>query len=103
MLRRDIKLIKDNGKKVYAVINPGTPLCLESLVDEIDGVLMMSVNPGFAKQKFIPSVLTKIQELIKGGADVNVKNKDGESALSMAKKRGRKEIVELLKKAGAKE
>jgi len=61
--RIDIRRIKDKGKKVFMVINPGTPLCVEELLKDIDGVLIMSVNPGFAKQKFMPSILPKIQEI----------------------------------------
>lgn len=60
---KDIKRIKDNGKKVFMVLNPGTPLCIEPLLEKIDGVLIMSVNPGFAKQKFMPVALSKIQQL----------------------------------------
>jgi len=63
--RKDILRIQSKGAKAFMVINPGTPLCLESLVDDIDGVLIMSVNPGFAKQKFMPSVLPKIEALRK--------------------------------------
>ncbi len=61
--RGDIGRIKEKGKKVFMVINPGTPSCLDSLLNEIDGVLIMSVNPGFVKQKFIPAVLLKISTL----------------------------------------
>ena len=64
-LRADIKKIKNRGKKTYLVINPGTPLCIEALLGDIDGVLIMSVNPGFAKQKFMPVALQKIRELRK--------------------------------------
>ena len=64
-VRADIKKIHDHRKKIFMVINPGTPLCIQSLYNEIDGVLMMSVNPGFAKQKFITAILPKIQELSK--------------------------------------
>jgi ribulose-phosphate 3-epimerase len=62
-LRRDILKIKGRGKKAFVVINPGTPLCIDGVLDIIDGVLIMSVNPGFAKQKFITAVLPKIEEL----------------------------------------
>lgn len=62
---KDIKRIKDNGKDVFMVLNPGTPVCLEPLLDKLDGVLIMSVNPGFAKQKFMPVALSKIQQLTK--------------------------------------
>ncbi len=63
--REDVLKIKNKGARAFMAINPGTPLCLGSLTEDIDGVLMMSVNPGFAKQKFIPSVLSKIIELRK--------------------------------------
>ena len=46
-------------------LNPGTPVCLDGILDALDGVLIMSVNPGFAKQKFMPSVLSKIETLRK--------------------------------------
>lgn len=61
--REDIGRIKEKGKKVFMTLNPGTPQCLGPLLKEIDGVLVMSVNPGFAKQKFMPAALSKIQEL----------------------------------------
>lgn len=61
-LRRDLKKIRQLGKKAFIVINPGTPLVKDVLVD-CDGVLIMSVNPGFAGQKFISSVLDKVREL----------------------------------------
>ena len=63
--RGDIRRIKAVGKKVHLVVNPGTPLCFEPLLGEIDGVLVMSVNPGFAKQKFMPMALPKIERLSK--------------------------------------
>jgi len=62
---KDIKTIQDKGKKAFMVINPGTPACLDSLLCDLDGILIMSVNPGFAKQKFISGVLTKVEELRK--------------------------------------
>ncbi len=62
-LRRDVMKIKSRGKKAFVVVNPGTPLCFDSVLDILDGVLIMSVNPGFAKQKFIQSVLPKVQIL----------------------------------------
>jgi ribulose-phosphate 3-epimerase len=61
-LRADLKRIKSFGKKAFIVINPQTPLVKEVL-DDIDGVLIMSVNPGFAGQKFIPEVLSKVEYL----------------------------------------
>jgi ribulose-phosphate 3-epimerase len=64
-LRADVRKIKARGKKAHLVVNPGTPLCFDSLLNEIDGVLVMSVNPGFAKQKFMPIAVPKIEELRK--------------------------------------
>jgi len=61
--RGDIARIKGKGKRAFMVINPGTPLCFNSILKDIDGVLIMSVNPGFAKQKFMPIALSKIQQL----------------------------------------
>ncbi|HPN88981.1 MAG TPA: ribulose-phosphate 3-epimerase [Candidatus Omnitrophota bacterium] len=63
MALADIRRIKEKGKKVFMAINPGTPLCIHSVLDALDGVMIMSVNPGFAKQKFMPVALSKIQEL----------------------------------------
>jgi ribulose-phosphate 3-epimerase len=62
-IRKDLLRIKGRGKKAYVVINPGTPLCIDSILDILDGVLVMSVNPGFAKQKFNADVLPKIEML----------------------------------------
>ncbi len=65
LMKRDIEKIRKRGKKAYAVLNPGTPFCIYALLNDLDGVLVMSVNPGFAKQKFMPIALTKIEELKK--------------------------------------
>ncbi len=64
-IKADIAKIKARGKRVFVVINPGTPLCIDKILNDIDGVLIMSVNPGFAKQKFMPAALPKIQALRK--------------------------------------
>lgn len=61
--RRDLKKIQAKGKKGFIVLNPGTPLCFDGLLKEIDGALIMSVNPGFAGQTFIPEVLDKVRSL----------------------------------------
>ncbi|MCR4337843.1 MAG: ribulose-phosphate 3-epimerase [Candidatus Omnitrophica bacterium] len=61
--KADIDRIHAKGKKVFMVVNPGTPLCFDALLSNLDGVLIMSVNPGFSRQKFMPSVLPKIQKL----------------------------------------
>lgn len=59
----DINKIKSFGKKAYMVVNPGSDIMLDEVLEVIDGVLIMSVNPGFAGQKFIPSVLPKVVAL----------------------------------------
>lgn len=63
-LDRSIQLIKDNGCKAGLALNPGTPLhVLDCVLDKLDYVLLMSVNPGFGGQSFIPSTLKKITAL----------------------------------------
>ena len=60
---RTISLIRDHGCKPGLVFNPATPLAwLDYLLDKIDMVLIMSVNPGFGGQSFIPQALTKIRD-----------------------------------------
>lgn len=61
---RALHLIKDAGKIAGVVLNPGTSLSLiEELLPDLDMVLLMSVNPGFGGQKFIPHSLDKISRL----------------------------------------
>lgn len=63
---RSLQLIRDQGCKSGLVFNPATPIdCLEYLMDKIDVILLMSVNPGFGGQKFIPSTLRKLQKVRK--------------------------------------
>ncbi len=63
-LHRTIQLIKSLGAKAGVSINPGTPTStLESILPDLDLVLLMSVNPGFGGQKFIPSSIGKIRQL----------------------------------------
>ena len=58
---RTIALIKDHGCKAGLVLNPATPLShLDHVIDKLDLVLIMSVNPGFGGQKFIPQALKKL-------------------------------------------
>ena len=58
---RSLQLVRDQGCKSGVVFNPGTPIdCLEYLIDKIDVILLMSVNPGFGGQKFLPSTLKKL-------------------------------------------
>ena len=63
---RLIQVIKDNGKKAGIVLNPQTSLeSIKYLLPKVDYVLIMTVNPGFGGQKFIPEMLEKIEELAK--------------------------------------
>lgn len=58
---RSLQLIRDSGCKAGLVLNPATGTdCLEYVLDKVDLVLVMSVNPGFGGQKFIPSALKKL-------------------------------------------
>ena len=60
---RSLGLIHDNGCKAGLVFNPATPLgWLDHVIDKVDMVLIMSVNPGFGGQKFIPSALDKLRQ-----------------------------------------
>ncbi|MCM3665676.1 ribulose-phosphate 3-epimerase [Mesobacillus subterraneus] len=63
-LHRTVQLIKSTGVKAGVVLNPATPVeSLKHIIEDVDMVLLMSVNPGFGGQKFIPSVLPKIREV----------------------------------------
>jgi ribulose-phosphate 3-epimerase len=65
-LHRNIQQIKELGMKVGVALNPHTPVnLLSEILEEIDLVLIMSVNPGFGGQKFIPHTIEKIRELKK--------------------------------------
>ncbi len=63
-LHRTVQLIKSYGVKAAVALNPGTSLsAIEEVLSELDMVLLMSVNPGFGGQSFIPSTLVKIKRL----------------------------------------
>jgi ribulose-phosphate 3-epimerase len=63
---RTLQLIKDCGCKAGLVFNPGTPLhYLDYVMDKLDMILLMSVNPGFGGQSFIPSALDKLRQVRK--------------------------------------
>jgi ribulose-phosphate 3-epimerase len=63
-LHRTIQQIKGLGKKAGVAINPATPLAvLQEILNDVDLVLCMTVNPGFGGQEFIPSMLSKISRL----------------------------------------
>jgi ribulose-phosphate 3-epimerase len=65
-VHRTVQLIKSLGKKAGVVLNPATPAkMLDYLIDEVDLVLVMSVNPGFGGQSFISSQLRKIEAIAK--------------------------------------
>ncbi len=65
-LHRTLGLIRSLGKKACVVLNPATPLeMIEYVLGDVDQVLIMSVNPGFGGQSFIPSTLEKVRRLRK--------------------------------------
>ena len=95
-IHRSIHAIKDKGCKAGLVYNPATPLhTLESVIDDIDLVLIMSVNPGFGGQKFIHSSLEKISKVRKmiddSGKDIRLEVDGGIN----------KETIGLASSAGA--
>jgi ribulose-phosphate 3-epimerase len=64
-LDRTLHLIRDHGARAGAVVNPATPVdSLSEVLEIVDYVLVMSVNPGFGGQKFIPSSLHKLRKLV---------------------------------------
>jgi ribulose-phosphate 3-epimerase len=72
---RSLQLIRDQGCKAGLVFNPGTPLhYLDHVMDKVDIILIMSVNPGFGGQSFIPEALKKIaavrQRIDASGRDI---------------------------------
>lgn len=63
-LHRVVQQIKESGMKAGVTLNPSTPVAmLEDIITEVDMVLLMSVNPGFGGQKFIPNTLKKVRQL----------------------------------------
>ncbi len=76
-LHRTIAAIRELGKRAVVVLNPATPLeAIRWVLGDVDMVLLMSVNPGFGGQKFIPAVLDKVtalrRELDHRGLDVDI-------------------------------
>ncbi len=74
---RSLALVREHGCKSGLVFNPATPLdCLDWVLDKVDVILLMSVNPGFGGQKFIPATLDKLKKvraLVKAsGRDIRV-------------------------------
>jgi ribulose-phosphate 3-epimerase len=63
-LQRTLALIRDKGAMAGAVLNPATPIdTLEYILDDLDYILVMSVNPGFGGQAFIPSAMDKVRNI----------------------------------------
>ncbi|WP_110112877.1 ribulose-phosphate 3-epimerase [Bacillus sp. CGMCC 1.16541] len=63
-LHRTVQLIKEHGMKAGVALNPATPIdMVKHILNDIDLVLLMTVNPGFGGQAFIPSVLPKIEQI----------------------------------------
>ena len=63
-VHRSLQAIRALGKKAGVTMNPGTPASsIEHVIDMVDLILVMSVNPGFGGQKFIPSALDKVREI----------------------------------------
>jgi ribulose-phosphate 3-epimerase len=80
-LHRVIQQIKSLGVKAAVSINPATPLeMIEEVLDDVDMVLIMSVNPGFGGQKFIDHVLAKVRELRKLKPDLDIEIDGGVNA-----------------------
>ena len=70
-IHRALQLIKAAGAKAGVVINPGTSVsAIEAVLGQVDQVLVMTVNPGFGGQAFIPATLDKVRQL----ADLRQKN-----------------------------
>ena len=86
-IHRTVQAIKALGKKAGVSLNPGTPAkMLDYLIDEVDLVLVMSVNPGFGGQSFIPSQLKKIAAvrtmIDKSGRDIRLEVDGGVDAMT---------------------
>lgn len=88
-LQRTLSVIRSLGKKAGAVLNPATSLdTLEYVLDDVDMVLLMSVNPGFGGQTFIPAVLEKtrrLKEMIdRSGKKIDIEIDGGVSPANIA-------------------
>jgi len=86
---RTLQLIKDHGCKAGLVLNPATPLqCLDFVMDKLDVILLMSVNPGFGGQSFIPTTLDKLrlvkEKIVESGRDIRLEVDGGVKANNIA-------------------
>ncbi len=116
-IKKAIDIIKSKGLRVGISINPPTPLDLiKPYLDDVDMVLIMSVNPGYAGQEFMPEVLKKVKELRKLRPNLDIEidggiNKDTikqaakaganifVAGSSIFKQKDRKKAIDELKKA----
>lgn len=103
-IRRDLDRIRSFGKKAYIVINPGTTL-FPDVLPFCDGVLIMSVNPGFAGQKFMPEVLEKITAMKAAGfkGDIAIDGGVNDKTAGEAVKAGAHVLITASYLYGAKE
>jgi ribulose-phosphate 3-epimerase len=86
-LHRSLQTIRALGKRAGVVINPGTPeSAVEPVLDAVDLVLVMSVNPGFGGQQFIPAVLEKVRRIraMIGDRDIDIEMDGGIGADNVA-------------------
>lgn len=86
---RSLQLVRDQGCKSGLVLNPATPLgCLDYVMDKLDIILLMSVNPGFGGQAFIPSTLDKLKAVRKliddSGRDIRLEVDGGVGVKNIA-------------------
>lgn len=84
---RSLQTIRALGKKAGIALNPATPVsAIENLIDDVDLILIMTVNPGFGGQKFITSMLKKIAEVkaLVGDRDIDIEVDGGVTAENAA-------------------
>ncbi|MHA6297822.1 ribulose-phosphate 3-epimerase [Devosia sp. CAU 1758] len=82
-LHRSLQAIRALGKKAGVALNPATPVsAIQHVIDDVDLVLIMSVNPGFGGQSFIPETLDKLRQAraLIGGRDIDIEVDGGVSA-----------------------
>src|SRR5476651_726023 len=87
-VHRSLQAIRALGKKAGVTMNPGTPVSsIENVIDMVDLILVMSVNPGFGGQKFIPAAIDKIRDLraMSGGRPIDIEVDGGITADNAAR------------------
>ena len=95
-LDRVVNLIKSYGVKACVALNPSTPISIvENIAYALDMILVMSVNPGFGGQKFIPQALTKIEKLreLYPNIDIEVDGGINDKTVKLVRKAGANVIV----------